>query len=38
LNTCEQNFTSLAFELFKVKNVFSRIIVMDDSISSFDSI
>lgn len=38
LSTGEQNFISLAFELLKAKNVTSPIIVMDDPISSFDSI
>ncbi|MHB1484857.1 MAG: AAA family ATPase [Saccharofermentanales bacterium] len=38
LSTGEQNFISLAFELLKAKNVSSPIIVMDDPISSFDSI
>jgi energy-coupling factor transporter ATP-binding protein EcfA2 len=38
LSTGEQNFLSLAFELLKAKNVVTPIIVMDDPISSFDSI
>jgi len=38
LSTGEQNFISLAFELLKAKNVLAPIIVMDDPISSFDSI
>lgn len=38
LSTGEQNFISLAFELLKAKNITSPIIVMDDPISSFDSI
>lgn len=38
LSTGEQNFISLAFELLKAKNVSNPIIVMDDPISSFDSI
>lgn len=38
LSTGEQNFISLAFELLKAKKVASPIIVMDDPISSFDSI
>lgn len=38
LSTGEQNFLSLAFELLKAKNVAAPIIVMDDPISSFDSI
>ena len=38
LSNGEQNFISLAFELLKAKNVDSPIIVLDDPISSFDSI
>lgn len=38
LSTGEQNFISLAFELLKAKNHPAPIIVMDDPISSFDSI
>lgn len=38
LSTGEQNFLSLAFELLKAKKVPAPIIVMDDPISSFDSI
>jgi ABC-type Mn2+/Zn2+ transport system ATPase subunit len=38
LSNGEQNFISLAFELLKAKKVDSNIIVLDDPISSFDSI
>lgn len=38
LSTGEQNFISLAFELLKAKKSPAEIIVMDDPISSFDSI
>ncbi|WP_203219152.1 AAA family ATPase [Anaerobacillus isosaccharinicus] len=38
LSTGEQNFISLAFELIKAKNSNKKIIVLDDPISSFDSI
>lgn len=38
LSTGEQNFLSLAFEFLKAKNSFAPIIVIDDPISSFDSI
>ncbi|MGL5718431.1 MAG: AAA family ATPase [Paraclostridium sp.] len=38
LSTGEQNFISLAFELLKAKNTEKRYIVLDDPISSFDSI
>jgi ABC-type lipoprotein export system ATPase subunit len=38
LSNGEQNFISLAFELLKAKNVDKEIIVLDDPISSFDSI
>jgi len=38
LSTGEQNFLSLAFELLKAKRVKAPIIVMDDPMSSFDSI
>jgi hypothetical protein len=38
LSTGEQNFISLAFELLKAKNTSKKIIVLDDPISSFDSI
>lgn len=38
LSTGEQNFISLAFELLKAKNTDKRYIVLDDPISSFDSI
>ena len=38
LSSGEQNFISLVFELLKAKNVNSEIIVIDDPISSFDSI
>lgn len=38
LSTGEQNFISLTFELLKAKNNSKRIIVLDDPISSFDSI
>lgn len=38
LSTGEQNFISLAFELLKAKKQPAPIIVMDDPISSFDSI
>ena len=38
LSTGEQNFISLAFELLKAKKSDSKYIVLDDPISSFDSI
>jgi len=38
LSTGEQNFLSLSFELLKAKNATNKIIVIDDPISSFDSI
>lgn len=38
LSTGEQNFISLTFELLKAKNCKKPIIVIDDPISSFDSI
>ena len=38
LSTGEQNFISLSFELLKAKNSDKEIIVIDDPISSFDSI
>jgi len=38
LSTGEQNFISLSFELLKAKNARDKIIVIDDPISSFDSI
>lgn len=38
LSTGEQNFISLTFEFLKAKNISSNIIVLDDPISSFDSI
>ena len=38
LSAGEQNFISLAFELLKAKNSDKKIIVLDDPISSFDSI
>jgi ABC-type lipoprotein export system ATPase subunit len=38
LSSGEQNFISLAFELLKAKKIDSPVIVMDDPISSFDSI
>lgn len=38
LSTGEQNFISLTFELLKAKNNSKPIIVLDDPISSFDSI
>lgn len=38
LSTGEQNFISLSFELLKAKNAKDKIIVIDDPISSFDSI
>lgn len=38
LSTGEQNFISLSFELLKAKNTKDKIIVIDDPISSFDSI
>ena len=38
LSTGEQNFISLAFELLKAKKSDKKIIVLDDPISSFDSI
>lgn len=38
LSTGEQNFISLTFELLKAKNSDKQVIVLDDPISSFDSI
>jgi len=38
LSNGEQNFISLAFELLKAKAVDSKYIILDDPISSFDSI
>jgi ABC-type lipoprotein export system ATPase subunit len=38
LSNGEQNFISLAFEFLKAKNSSSKIVVLDDPISSFDSI
>lgn len=38
LSNGEQNFVSLAFELLKAKNTDKEIIILDDPISSFDSI
>ena len=38
LSTGEQNFLSLSFEFLKAKNSTSPIVVIDDPISSFDSI
>ena len=38
LSTGEQNFLSLCFEFLKAKNSKNQIIVLDDPISSFDSI
>lgn len=38
LSTGEQNFISLAFELLMAKKSLNKIIVLDDPISSFDSI
>ncbi|MDA3938965.1 MAG: AAA family ATPase, partial [Spirochaetia bacterium] len=38
LSTGEQNFISLSFELLKARNTNDKIIVIDDPISSFDSI
>ena len=38
LSTGEQNFLSLCFEFLKAKNSPQKIIVLDDPISSFDSI
>ncbi|WP_198166088.1 AAA family ATPase [Sporosarcina ureae] len=38
LSNGEQNFISLSFELLKAKNSDKKIIVLDDPISSFDSI
>lgn len=38
LSNGEQNFISLAFELLKAKNIDKEIIILDDPISSFDSI
>lgn len=38
LSSGEQNFISLAFELLRAKNTNVPIIIMDDPISSFDSI
>lgn len=38
LSSGEQNFISLTFELLKAKNINNEIIIIDDPISSFDSI
>lgn len=38
LSTGEQNFISLAFEFLKAKKSYKKIVVIDDPISSFDSI
>ncbi|MGL5057813.1 MAG: AAA family ATPase [Fusobacteriaceae bacterium] len=38
LSTGEQNFISIAFELLQAKNKKEKIVVIDDPISSFDSI
>ena len=38
LSNGEQNFISLAFELLKAKKLKGRIVIIDDPISSFDSI
>lgn len=38
LSTGEQNFLSLCFEFLKAKNSENKIVVLDDPISSFDSI
>ena len=38
LSTGEQNFLSLAFEFLKAKNSLCPIVIIDDPISSFDSI
>lgn len=38
LSTGEQNFLSLCFEFLKAKNSKNKIVVLDDPISSFDSI
>ncbi len=38
LSAGEQNFISLTFELLKAKNTAKDVIIMDDPISSFDSI
>lgn len=38
LSNGEQNFISLSFELLKAKNSAAEIVVLDDPISSFDSI
>ena len=38
LSTGEQNFISLSFELLKARNVKEEIVIIDDPISSFDSI
>ena len=38
LSSGEQNFISLTFELLKAKNIDNEIIIIDDPISSFDSI
>lgn len=38
LSTGEQNFLSLTFEFLKAKNSSCKIVVLDDPISSFDSI
>lgn len=38
LSNGEQNFLSLSFELLKAKNINTKFIVLDDPISSFDSI
>lgn len=38
LSTGEQNFISLTFEFLKAKNSSSQVVILDDPISSFDSI
>lgn len=38
LSNGEQNFISLAFELLKAKKVNANVVILDDPISSFDSI
>jgi len=38
LSTGEQNFIPLSFELLKARNTLNKVIVIDDPISSFDSI
>jgi len=38
LSNGEQNFISLAFELLKARNCEEKIVILDDPISSFDSI